>query len=125
MRFILTALAALFWVLQALPSVHAQDAWPSRNVTIIVPFTAGGTADLFARLVANHMQQTFGQSFVVENRGGAGGNILEVSHNRMLSGLSAKSATLGMVIEARDAEHAAEIRAGLEKGGFPVLTARR
>jgi threonine dehydratase len=57
--------------------------------------------------------------------GDAGGNILEVSHNRMMSGLSAKSATLGMVIEARDAEHAAEIRAGLEKGGFPVLTGRR
>jgi len=57
--------------------------------------------------------------------GDAGGNILEVSHNRMLSGLSAKSATLGMVIEARDAEHAADIRAGLEKGGFPVLTARK
>ena len=57
--------------------------------------------------------------------GEAGGNILEVSHNRMMSGLSAKSATLGMVIEARDAEHAGEIRAGLEKGGFPVLTARK
>ncbi|MBN9584063.1 MAG: tripartite tricarboxylate transporter substrate binding protein [Afipia sp.] len=75
MRFILAALAALSCVFQALPSAHAQDAWPTRNVTIIVPFTAGGTADLFARLVANHMQQTFGQSFVVENRGGAGGNI--------------------------------------------------
>ena len=57
--------------------------------------------------------------------GEAGGNILEVSHNRMLSGLSAKSATLGMVIEARDAQHAAEIRAGLEQGGFPVLASRR
>ena len=57
--------------------------------------------------------------------GEAGGNILEVSHNRMMSGLSAKSATLGMVIEARDAQHAVEIRAGLEKGGFPVLTSRR
>jgi threonine dehydratase len=57
--------------------------------------------------------------------GEAGGNILEVSHNRMLSGLSAKSATLGMVIEARDAQHATEIRTGLEKGGFPVLAGRR
>ena len=42
--------------------------------------------------------------------GDAGGNILEVSHNRMMSGHSAKSATLGLVIEARDAEHAGEIR---------------
>jgi threonine dehydratase len=57
--------------------------------------------------------------------GEAGGNILEVSHNRMMSGLSAKSATLGMVIEARDAEHAGEIRGKLEGGGFPVMTGRR
>jgi threonine dehydratase len=57
--------------------------------------------------------------------GEAGGNILEVSHNRMMSGLSAKSATLGMVIEARDAEHAAEIRTRLEKGGFPANSGRR
>ncbi len=39
--------------------------------------------------------------------GAAGGNILEVSHNRMMTGISAKSATLGLVIEARDAEHGA------------------
>ena len=57
--------------------------------------------------------------------GEAGGNILEVSHNRMMSGLSAKSATLGMVIEARDAEHAVEIRTRLEKGGFPANSGRR
>jgi threonine dehydratase len=51
--------------------------------------------------------------------GNAGGNILEVSHNRMMTGVSAKSATLGMVIEARDAEHGVEIRRALEEGGFP------
>jgi threonine dehydratase len=51
--------------------------------------------------------------------GQAGGNILEVSHNRMMTGISAKSATLSMVIEARDAEHGAEIRIAVEKGGFP------
>jgi threonine dehydratase len=51
--------------------------------------------------------------------GNAGGNILEVSHNRMMVGVSAKSATLGMVIEARDAEHGADIRRALEEGGFP------
>jgi hypothetical protein len=71
MRFVVAALAALCLVFQNVSPGHAQDAWPSRNVTIIVPFTAGGTADLFARLVAGHMQQTFGQSFVVENRGGS------------------------------------------------------
>lgn len=53
----------------------SKTAWPARNVTIIVPFTAGGTADLFARHVANHFQQAFGTAFVVENRAGAGGNL--------------------------------------------------
>ncbi len=75
MHIVFAALAAAFFVFQPVVPGHAQGAWPTRNVTIIVPFTAGGTADLFARLVANHMTQTFGQSFVVENRGGAGGNL--------------------------------------------------
>ena len=75
MRCVFAALAAAFFVFQTTVLGHAQGAWPTRNVTIIVPFTAGGTADLFARLVANHMTQTFGQPVVVENRGGAGGNL--------------------------------------------------
>jgi threonine dehydratase len=53
--------------------------------------------------------------------GEAGGNILEVSHNRMMMDTSAKSATLGLVIEARDAEHGAEIREKLNAGGFPLV----
>ncbi len=52
--------------------------------------------------------------------GEAGGNILEVSHNRMLIDASAKSATLGMLIEARDNDHANEIRAHLEGAGFAL-----
>ena len=48
----------------------------------------------------------------------AGGNILEVSHNRMLTELSAKAADLGLTIEARDAGHAREIREALETEGF-------
>jgi threonine dehydratase len=50
--------------------------------------------------------------------GEAGGNILEVSHNRMMTDMPAKSATLGMVIEARDLDHATEIRKCLEAAGF-------
>ena len=50
--------------------------------------------------------------------GEAGGNILEVSHNRMMTHMSAKSADLGIVIEARDAGHAGEIRRSLEEAGF-------
>jgi tripartite-type tricarboxylate transporter receptor subunit TctC len=53
----------------------AQEAWPSRPVRIIVPFPAGGTTDLLARLYAQRLTETLGQSVVVENRGGGGGSI--------------------------------------------------
>ena len=52
--------------------------------------------------------------------GEAGGNILEVSHNRMMTDMPAKSADLGLVVEARDSAHAAEIRACLEQAGFRI-----
>ena len=52
--------------------------------------------------------------------GGAGGNILEVAHNRMMDGTPLKSARLGLVIEARDAAHAGEIRSKLQAGGFKL-----
>ena len=54
--------------------VFAQD-WPARPITIVVPFGAGGSADLLARILATHMQPKFGQNVVVENRAGAGGSI--------------------------------------------------
>src|SRR5262245_5832516 len=54
---------------------QAQDGWPQRQVTIVVPFSAGGSADLIGRLVAQNLQAKFGSPFVVENRGGAGGSI--------------------------------------------------
>ncbi|HEY2444172.1 MAG TPA: threonine ammonia-lyase [Rhizomicrobium sp.] len=52
-----------------------------------------------------------------------GGNILEVSHNRMLTDMPAKTADLGLVIEARDSAHADEIRSGLESAGFTIKIA--
>ena len=55
--------------------------------------------------------------------GEAGGNILEVSHNRMITDMSAKLADLGMTIEARDAAHADEIRNTLKAAGFVIRTA--
>lgn len=52
---------------------HAQDAFPSRAFRILVPYSAGGTSDAAARLVAEPLSRQLGQSVVVENRGGAGG----------------------------------------------------
>lgn len=58
-----------------LPAVHAQSAWPSKPVRFIVPFAAGGGTDTVSRLICDHLSRTLGQSFVIDNKGGAGGNI--------------------------------------------------
>jgi tripartite-type tricarboxylate transporter receptor subunit TctC len=54
---------------------QGQAAWPSRPVTVIVPFGAGGTSDLLARLITPRLSARLGQQFVVENRAGAAGNV--------------------------------------------------
>jgi tripartite-type tricarboxylate transporter receptor subunit TctC len=59
----------------ALTAPAAAQDWPAKQVTMIVPFSAGGTTDLFGRLLAQHMQQKFEKPFIVENKPGAGGNI--------------------------------------------------
>jgi tripartite-type tricarboxylate transporter receptor subunit TctC len=53
----------------------AQDKWPSKRVTIVVPFAAGSNTDACARLIADLLKDIYGQPFIVENRGGAGGSI--------------------------------------------------
>ncbi|HEX4325727.1 MAG TPA: tripartite tricarboxylate transporter substrate binding protein [Burkholderiales bacterium] len=62
----------------ALPLVqpaHAQPAWPAKPVRIIVPFAPGGTTDVVARLVGQKLGELWGQSVVIENHSGAGGNV--------------------------------------------------
>jgi tripartite-type tricarboxylate transporter receptor subunit TctC len=66
------SLAVLAGLSQFAAPVHAQD-YPTRSITMIVPFAAGGPTDVVARIVTGHMAQTLGQSIIIENVVGAGG----------------------------------------------------
>jgi threonine dehydratase len=107
------------------------DRFRDRQVGVVM---SGGNIDM--RLLSNVILRELTRegriillSLEIEDRPGqladiariiadAGGNVLEVSHNRMMAGIPAKSATLELVVEARDREHAQEIRDRLRAGGF-------
>jgi len=65
----------LMLVLAAAPLAGVAQQFPSRPITIVVPYSPGSTSDLIPRAIAPHLSQSLGQPVVVENRPGAGGNI--------------------------------------------------
>lgn len=66
--------SALSLATLSLPAA-AQSTWPNKPVRIVVPFVAGGTTDILARAIAPELTKAFGQSFIIDNKGGAGGNL--------------------------------------------------
>lgn len=74
-RFALTAMVtALSWAAAAAPAV-AQERWPSRPITVVVPYPAGGTSDNQIRLIQDALSKELGQPIVIDNRPGASGAI--------------------------------------------------
>ena len=69
-KIILAAIAML-----AFGSIAAAQNFPSRPITIIVPFSAGGPSDAMARILAERMKATLGETLLVENVTGAGGSV--------------------------------------------------
>lgn len=79
-------------------AAQAADAWPSKPVTVIVPFPAGGGTDAFARPLTAQLSKQLGKQFVIDNRGGAGGTVG--------ASLAAKAAPDGYTVFIGGAHHA-------------------
>ena len=65
----------LFGLLLLASSLSQAQEWPSKQVRFVVPFPPGGTTDILARVVGQNLGEAFGHGFIIDNRGGAGGNI--------------------------------------------------
>jgi len=74
-RTVFAALGAALIALVTPTLALAQQAYPSRTITMVVPFPAGGPNDIIARIVAAGLQQSLQQNVIIDNRGGAGGNL--------------------------------------------------
>ncbi len=81
-RVLCAALASLLMIAAQAPA-QAQDVWPNKPVKLISPFPAGGTSDVMARMIADALGKEFGQQFIVENIGGAGGTIGTLRASKM------------------------------------------
>lgn len=68
-------LLALAFAMAAAPAAIAQNKWPDKPVRMVVPFPPGGNTDVVARLLAPRLAEEYGQQFIVDNRGGAGGTV--------------------------------------------------
>ena len=90
--------AAIFaaWLILPSAALAQSTSWPERQVRIINPFPAGGASDNLTRIMSEELQKRLGQTFLVENRTGASGNIgMEAGANASADGYTLLSATIG------------------------------
>ena len=94
----LSAVAAIVGLVGGSGLAVADPNWPSKPITIIVPFPAGGGTDAFARPLSAHLTKQMGKQIVIDNRGGAGGTLG--------AGIAAKAAPDGYTFFMGGAHHA-------------------
>ena len=115
----LSALAATVGLVSASGLAIADPNWPSKPITIIVPFPAGGGTDAFARPLSAHLTKQMGKQIVIDNRGGAGGTLG--------AGIAAKAAPDGYTFFMGGAHHAIaptmyqKLDYDIEKSFIPVM----
>ena len=115
----LGALAATVGLVGASGLAIADPNWPSKPITIIVPFPAGGGTDEFARPLSAHLTKQMGKQIVIDNRGGAGGTLG--------AGIAAKAAPDGYTFFMGGAHHAIaptmyqKLDYDIEKSFIPVM----
>jgi tripartite-type tricarboxylate transporter receptor subunit TctC len=121
------AIAAALAALAMTAPVHAQP-FPNRPITLVVPFAAGGTTDVVARIMADHMSRTLGQQVVVENVGGAGGTTGATRVRRatpdgytlLMGNLGTQAASVGIYGDRLQYDPRTDFEPIINTGGTPM-----
>jgi tripartite-type tricarboxylate transporter receptor subunit TctC len=122
-RAIISVLAAL-----ALTAPSMAQTYPNKPITLVVPFAAGGTTDVVARIMADHMSRTLGQQIVVENVGGAGGTTGATRVKRspadgytlLMGNLGTQAASVGIYGEKLQYDPRTDFEPIINTGGTPM-----